>query len=203
MEFRFLIHSCPQGDWQSQVADALQLHVQLQSRNTVPGIWKITDRLNQIPRVEEEVLRKRRLRQKIYGVILLALGLFLLIPGLMRPKELFVPLCVGFFSTISGLFRLLPRRKQPAKRYFHSADVLLKNRSAVQDASVTFAEGGIFLGEEPPVTFDRIGTLIETADCYLLTWDDQVLLLFKQELQELSSETFSSWLAERLPLHKV
>lgn len=70
-----------------QLAMALDKRLELHSRRTMPGLWSVTDRLNSMPRASEAVLKRRQVRYRIYGVVLLVLGLFLLIPGLMEPRN--------------------------------------------------------------------------------------------------------------------
>ena len=69
-----------------QLARALEKRMELNSRKVMPKLWAVTDRLRSVPKAPEPVLRRRRVRYKIYGVILLVLGLLLLIPGLMEPE---------------------------------------------------------------------------------------------------------------------
>jgi len=200
MEFRFIAHGCPDGDWKPQLVRALQTHTETLSRRAVPGIWKMTDRLNRVSKAPEYVLRRRRIREIVWGILLLLLGLFLIIPGLVKPKELFFPLLVGLFAAVTGLTRLLPRRKRENRRLLRSAETLLHNRAAVTEAVVIFDENGLCPDGAEPVAYDSLVTAVEADDLYFFTWGNQALLLFKQELQNQSPEAFSGWLAERITL---
>ena len=97
-----------------QVAEAVGKRAEIFSREKLPGMWKKVDKLNE-KKMPEEVLRHRKIRYVIYGIILIAVGFFLFIPGLMKPKELTVPLIVGAFSIINGIFAVLPRRTNAEK----------------------------------------------------------------------------------------
>ena len=200
MNFRFLAHGCPPGDWTEQLLQALHKHTEVLSRKTVPGIWKMTDRLNGIPCAPEQVLRQRAVRRKLTGVLFLVLGLFLAIPGMRKPEELILPLVVGVFAAVTGIIRLLPRRKKEDRRLRRSAQTLLQNRAAVTEASVVFTEDGMRLDEGEPIGFDRFATAVETEDLFFFTWDNQALVLFKQELQNQLPEAFSDWLAAQTTL---
>lgn len=200
MEFRFIAHGCPDGDWKPQLVRALQTHTETLSRRAVPGIWKMTDRLNRVPRAPEYVLRRRRIREIVWGILLLLLGLLLIIPGLVKQKEQFFPLLVGLFAAVTGLMRLLPRRKRENRRLLRSAETLLHNRAAVTNAVVIFDENGLCPDGAEPVAYDSLVTAVEADDLYFFTWGNQALLLFKQELQGQSPEAFSGWLAERTTL---
>jgi hypothetical protein len=195
MEFVFHINGCPAGDWEQQLALALEKRNEAHSRQSLPGLWRTIDRLG-TPKMSEPVLRRRRIRYKIYGVILILLGLFLLIPGLMKPEELTVPLLVGLFATGTGILQLLPRRKRPGKSALHAAGQLLKTRSAVSALTVRFDEQGI-ADAETPISFETIETIVEMPDLYLVCWANKGLVLWKQELTTASPEDFTEWLSDR------
>jgi len=200
MEFRFIAHGCPDGDWKPQLVRALQTHTETLSRRAVPGIWKMTDRLNRVSKAPEYVLRQRAVRRKLTGILFLVLGLFLAIPGMRKPEELILPLVVGLFAAVTGLTRLLPRRRRENRRLLRSAETLLHNRAAVTEAVVIFDENGLCPDGVEPVAYDSLVTAVEADDLYFFTWGNQALLLFKQELQNQSPEAFSGWLAERTTL---
>ena len=61
----------------------------------MPGMWKAIDRLNASERAGEEELARRRKRGKVYGVLLLILGVLLLVPGVMAPGEMALQLIAG------------------------------------------------------------------------------------------------------------
>ena len=129
-----------------------------------------------------KLLRQRAVRRKLTGVLFLVLGLFLAIPGMRKPEELILPLVVGVFAAVTGIIRLLPRRKKEDRRLRRSAQTLLQNRAAVTEASVVFTEDGMRLDEGEPIGFERFATAVETEDLYFFTWNNQELVLFKQEL---------------------
>jgi len=102
MEFIFVLTKYNDVSFKPQVSKALEKRAELVSRKGHPKIWKFTDRMNSKRKASEEVLKKRRSRY-IYGIILLLLGFFLLIPSLMEPKEMLIPLLVGTFTVGIGI----------------------------------------------------------------------------------------------------
>lgn len=68
-----------------QVQTLLAKRVELDSRRRLPKLWALTDRLNRAERAPQAVQVRRRRRRSILGVLYWALGLFLLLPGLMEP----------------------------------------------------------------------------------------------------------------------
>lgn len=95
--FTFQISPLPEA-YIPQLVYALEMRTELLSRVKFPGMWKHTDRLKQIPKV-----KKSPLRTKLLGIFNLALGIFLFVPGVMKPKELFVPLIVGAIGIGAGI----------------------------------------------------------------------------------------------------
>ena len=77
-----------------QVSEAISKRAEIFPRKRYPGLWEKTDRLNEKKLPEEALIKRRRFR-KFYGIICIALGIFLFVPGFMKPGELFVPLVVG------------------------------------------------------------------------------------------------------------
>lgn len=198
MEFVFQIYGCPPGDWTQQLALALEKRTELHSRQQLPSLWRTIDRLGS-PKMPEPVLKRRRIRYKIYGVILILLGLFLLIPGLIKPAELTVPLLVGLFATGTGILQLLPRKRYPSKAMQKQANQLLEQRSTIPETTVRFTEQGI-ADDETPIAFSQMEAIVEGPDLYLIAWADKGLVLWKQELTEGAPDDFSNWLAEHHPI---
>ena len=90
-------------------------------------------------------VRQRKVFRKINGIICIALGIFLFVPGLIKPDELFVPLVVGAFATIFGISAVIPR-KSNAEKYLKKARKLAKaiNSSIEPEDTVVFGDDGIF-----------------------------------------------------------
>lgn len=78
-----------------QLSRVLRHCADFSSRKKLPMLWKITDRLNRMPKAAPEVLKKRRQREGIWGIVLWALSMFLLIPSAMDPAALTGPLVLS------------------------------------------------------------------------------------------------------------
>lgn len=83
-----------------QVCAALNQRLELYSRQKLPGLWKVTDRLSQ--RKPASQTAGRRWFRLAMGLLLWVLGLLLLAPGLTDPQQLFVPLVAGAAVFILG-----------------------------------------------------------------------------------------------------
>ena len=178
--------------------------MELHSRKVVPKLWAVTDRLRSVPKAPEPVLRRRRVRYKIYGVILLVLGLLLLIPGLMEPEELLAPLAAGALATVSGVLYLWPRRSGPPRRELARAEKLLETLGVSENRTVVFREEGaaVQAGESiQDVPYTEFNALIETEDLYVLCFAQTgAFILRKRDMTEGEPAAFLSFLAERTGL---
>lgn len=90
----------------SQVSRALEKRTERVSRQECPKMWELIDKLNGVEKVPLAVRENRRKRRAFLGAWEWALGLFLLIPGCMDPKELLVSLIIGMFCYGMGAVSL-------------------------------------------------------------------------------------------------
>lgn len=177
-----------------QVSSAIGRRLENASREKCPELWKKIDSLNG-GKAPEDVLRRRRNRRRFYGIILLSVGFFLFVPGLMKPDELFVPLIVGAFSMINGIFAVL-HRKTKAERYEKQAKKLMKriNSSIESGDTVVFAEEGIFENGTLLMEYKNLEPVIEERSLFLVCDGGKVLVLRKFDLVSGDSEDFSAFI---------
>ena len=204
MGFTFQLSEYNQENMEAQVSKALEKRTELSSRRKFPWMWKAIDRLDGL-KVLSCVSRRRAIRYKIYGVVLLTLGIFLLVPGLMVPKELLVPLITGAICILLGLLYLLPRRKKPSQKFHAAAVKLLAGvRTAEQLGNapilVCFAQDGMMLPNGEVVPYDCFDAIAETESIYLLTWKERVTVLQKRDLIAGTHEDFLWFLEEKTDL---
>ena len=71
-----------------ELSRALEKRTELSSRKKDPGLWRQTDRLHAYNERTGNVGtgKGRKIFRTVLTIVLLLLGLFLLIPGLMDPK---------------------------------------------------------------------------------------------------------------------
>ncbi len=176
-----------------QVAFAIGKRAELQSRKKHPGMWNKIDSLNR-RKAPEEVLRRRKTRHVIYGIILIAVGFFLFVPGLMKPKELFVPLIVGAFAMINGIFAILPRRND-AEKFEKNAKKLMKSINSSLDPGDTVVftgeviyENGVMLME-----YESLEEIIETRSVILVCDGIKIMILRKFDLVNADFDDFASF----------
>ena len=81
------------------------------SRETLPKVWKLTDAANAYA-ANGPGREKRAVRYRVYGGILLALGIFVLVPGLLEPQNP-VLIFTGALALLAGAaeFALAGKRR--------------------------------------------------------------------------------------------
>lgn len=113
MEPTFFFHPTPldAAAIRPQVRRALERRTEQLSRQKYPRLWAATDRLNRGERVPKVIAERRKRRRALFGLLGWALGLFLLISGLLDPKALAVPLTIGALCFGAGTAILWRNRR--------------------------------------------------------------------------------------------
>lgn len=194
--FTFQVTPCNADALLPQISRALEKRTELLSRRQYPNLWKQTDRFNAMPRNPN----RSPLRTRILSILCLGAGIFLLVPGLMEPQELFVPLVVGALAVaagVGGLWRgFAPRRD----RFADPAHKLLQ---AVGDAAgtVSFGDAGMELpwpdGTVRQIPYSEFECVVEAPDVFLLVYGDHVSVLQKADLAQGGAAEFRAFLVER------
>ena len=207
MEYTFKLSNYDSNCLNEQLSQALEKHTELLSRHKLSRIWKRIDQLNSL-KTTESVRKHRAVRYKIYGIVLLLLGIFLLIPGLMEPTELIVPLLTGVFCIGLGIIYLLPRKKINSKRFSKAASELLNklqriNQSEEQHILVRFTPEGMALMNEDVISYHCFNRLIQTKDMYVLIWNKRITVLQKKDLISSTQQDFVVFLKEYTGLEPI
>lgn len=190
-----------------QVSRALEKRTEMVSRERFPGLWKHTDRFRSMARGR----KRSRLRTRGMSALCLAAGIFLAVPGLMEPRELFVPLLVGAAAMGAGIIGLWQSRARKKNPFDRAAKILLEGKdmsSAEQAASVSFSEEGMTVpaggGKAEFVPYREFECAVETADSFLFVFGGRVLLLQKMDLKAECTGDFCSLISEKVkPYHSI
>ena len=191
-----------------QVARMLEKRTELASRKKLPGLWKLTDKLNAVPRAPEAELKRRKERQRRWGGLLLVMGIFLFVPGIMKPQELPVPLVAGFLAIVLGMLYL---RKGDRKKnsYEKKAKKLLENMNASmenQKLRLVFGDTEFVIsgaGEDKKVSYADMECALETKDLFGLIYNNQIIIVQKQELLLGNAEDLIKALKEKTTYEKI
>lgn len=192
----------------TQVAWMLEKRTELASRKQLPGIWKLTDKLNAVPRAPEAELKRRAERRRRWGGLFLVMGIFLFVPGLMQPQELPGPLLAGFLAIVLGVL-YLRKDDRKKKSYEKKAKQLLNNLNAStkeQKLRLVFGTAELAfsgIGEESKVPYVSVECALETEDMFGLVYENQMVLLQKKELLLGAIEEFAGLLKEKVRFEKI
>ena len=196
MEFLFKPEKLTE-DLVYQVSEAIAKRAEIFSRKRYPGLWEKTDRLNEKKLPEEALLRRRRLR-RFYGIICIALGIFLFVPGLMKPSELAVPLFVGAAAIIFGISAVIPRKTNEEK-FYKKAKKLAKaiNSSLKPGDTVVFNEEGIFENGGALMKYEELENIIENRSIFLVCDGKLIMVLRKTDMVIGNPEDFRNFIEEK------
>lgn len=191
-----------------QVARMLEKRTELASRKRLPGLWKLTDKLNAVPRAPEAELKRRKERQRRWGGLLLVMGIFLFVPGVMKPQELLVPLVAGFLAIVLGVLYLRKgdRKKKTSEK---KAKQLLEKLNASmenQKLRLVFGDTEFVIsgaGEDKKVSYADMECALETKDLFGLIYNNQIIIVQKQELLLGNAEDLIKALKEKTTYEKI
>lgn len=194
----------------SQVAWMLEKRTETASRKMLPGLWKITDKLNAVPKVSEAEQKRRNVRRKIWGGLFLIMGIFLFVPGVMKPQELPGPLVAGFFAIVLGVLYLRKdgivyhsKNTKTKKSFEKKAKQMLENLNGAmngQKLRLVLEETGFVLsgmGEEKNIPYEMMECTLETADLFGLVYENRMVVVQKKELLLGTAEEFGKQIQEK------
>ncbi|NMA65837.1 MAG: hypothetical protein GX957_06285 [Clostridiaceae bacterium] len=199
MEFVFVLTKYNDESFKPQVSKALEKRTELVSRKEYPHMWKFIDKMNSRRKVSGEVLKKRHGRYKVYGIFLILLGLFLLIPSLINPKEMLIPLLTGTFTTGMGILYLRHGRKPKKEKLtsFDRAAIQLFNKYekiSVGEVTVTFSSDKIHLAGSDAIDYSEVDEIIITEDFFIVIWKERITVLQKKDLSSSNIEEFTNFI---------
>ena len=177
-----------------EISEAIAKRTEIFSRKKLPGLWEKTDELN-AKNLSEPALKRRKKFRKINGIICIALGNFLFVPGIVAPKELFVPLIVGAFATVFGISAVIPR-KTDAEKFLKKAKNLAKaiNSSLKPEDTVVFGEDGIFENGGLLMKYEELENVIENKNIFLVCDGKKIMILRKNDMILGNKEEFLNFI---------
>lgn len=198
MEFLFRTGDYDRPGLTRQVTRALQVRTEIESRAKMPRMWKAIDRLNEEEKVSDEVKERRAKRSKIYGVLLLVLGVLLFVPGIMDPAGMALQLFAGCVGIVVGALTLIPRKQSRGsnlqRRIERSARDLLAQLKAAPQTEVRFNDESMQLGDDATIPYQKFTCVVETEEVYLFVWGKEATVLQKCDLCEGEAEDFDAFL---------
>ena len=189
-----------------QVSKALEKRTEIISRERYPGMWQHTDRLNNAAQGKS----RSSFRTKLMNVLCLAAGIFLLIPGLVKPQELLVPLVAGAAAVVFGIVGLWRSRKNKKNPFDKSAALLLAGKDTIseeQAVTVSFSDNGMTIpadnGDTELVPYSDFECAVETADTLLFVYGERVTVLQKRDLTTGNPNDLSDLISEKVAKYQM
>jgi len=194
VEFSFVLTKYDGVAFRAQIGKALEKRTELLSREKYPNLWRCVDKLNS-KRAPEEVLGNRRGRYRVYGILLLLLGLFVLIPSLMKPKQMLIPLLVGSIAVVRGASYLRKGNKSSNAKltaFDKAAMELFKKYEKIPPDQVTivFNDDKVLLPEDVEINYSDIERFLITEDFFILVWNEKITVLQKADLSSGNVDEF-------------
>lgn len=210
MEFVFHISAYDDPALDGETVRLLTQRLEAGSREAVPGMWALTDKLNAYA-AKGPGREKRRTRYRVYGVLLIALGIFVLVPGLTEPGTP-VLIGTGIFVILSGLLEFwLVRERKPAAppaSCRKEAACLLEQRRSVDwslpenRTELRFDATGLSVSagkETQTIPYEDMTAIYAADRLWLLVYGaEQALLLQKKDLTAGDAEKFAAYLQEKI-----
>ena len=185
----------------TQVSKALEKRTELISRERYPDMWQFTDRMNTAAQGKS----RSSFRTKLLSIVCLVAGIFLLVPGLIKPQELFMPLLAGTAALMIGIVGLWCSRKNKKNPFDKSAKLLLTGKDVVpegQAITVIFSDNGMTIPADNNntefVSYNDFECAIETTDAFLFVYGDRVTVLQKKDLTTDNLKDFSNQISEKV-----
>ena len=185
----------------TQVSKALEKRTELISRERYPDMWQFTDRMNTAAQGKS----RSSFRTKLLSIVCLVAGIFLLVPGLIKPQELFMPLLAGTAALMIGIVGLWCSRKNKKNPFDKSAKLLLTGKDIIpegQAITVIFSDDGMTIPADNNntefVPYNDFECAIETTDAFLFVYGDRVTVLQKKDLTTDNLKDFSNQISEKV-----
>jgi hypothetical protein len=206
--FLFQISNYDDPALDSEAEELLRQRLEAHSRQTVPGMWKLTDRMDAHV-AKGTGQKKRKARYRVYGVLLLALGVFILALGLMEPRTPAL-MWAGGFAIFAGVLEFCLARqgntpKAPAACKKEAKSLLAGRRAidwAKNPVKVSFDEAGMTIcsdGTEQLIPYDKMKRAFETEHLWLLIYHEETaLLLQKRDLISGDADKFFPYIIQTI-----
>lgn len=180
-----------------EVSRALEQRMETYSRQRLPGLWQQIDK-HPGSSSANTMTPGRKIYRRVTSILLIAVGLFLLIPGLVKPDELLGPLVVGALAIGAGIYFLWSTRKKRVSRFEKEARTFLSNVAQAESTEIRFTAEGMLVGDGAPILYSQIQFFFELPSGYFISWENQAVFLQKCDLTEGDPAQFADFLTAQL-----
>ena len=212
MTYIFALRSVTDERLLPQLEAVFERCPELPAREQLPKAWRAVERVEPAPpRVTDSGIRRRRLRYRTLGVMLLLLGALLVVPEFLSAREISSSLVVGALALAWGSFVLIDRDRRTRKREKPEtpAQRLLHELGGLGRAGAHAIFTGDALSVETPdgerveLGYAVFEMILETRDFLLLLDASRAVILQKNELSWGEWADFREFLAEKADIQIV
>lgn len=203
IEFIFQIGAYDSDALLPQVSKALQKRTQVNTQKLKPGV--------DTSKMTEEQLKQHKRKQILWGFVFLAVGIYLLVSGLMSQGKLTMTGAVGIIAIVLGINRLLPKRqpKVNVERFDKAAREFLDGHKdnldgkelqvCFSDEEMVIVTGAVEDLDQEAVAYDEIEFAMECEDIFLLVHSTRGVMLQKKDVTLGNIEEFREFLVKHVP----
>ena len=200
IEFIFQVKEYDADALLPQVSKALQRRMELRNQQLRPG-------KPDPAKMTEEQRKQAKIKNILWGVIWIAVGIYFLVSGFTRGESAALPLIIGVIAIFVGIKRLIPQRKQQVntEKFDKAAKEFLdghkenlgdvENQVCFSDEEMIIVTGAIEDLEQEAVTYDEVEFAMETEDIFLLVHGGRGVMLQKKDISLGTVEEFRDYLA--------
>lgn len=198
IEFIFQVKEYDAEALLPQVSKALQRRMELRNQQLRPGKPAPAE-------MTEEQRKQAKIKNILWGVIWIAVGIYFLVSGFTKGENATLPLVVGAVAVFFGIKRLIPQRKPNVEKFDKAAKEFLdghkenlddvENQICFSDEEMIIVTGAIEDLEQEAVPYDEVEFAMETEDIFLLVHGGRGVMLQKKDITLGTAEEFREHLA--------
>lgn len=200
IEFIFQVKEYDADALLPQVSKALQRRMELRNQQLRPGKADPAE-------MTEEQRKQAKIKNIIWGIVWLAVGIYLLVSGIAKGEGNTWTLIIGAVAVCVGVKRLIPQRKQQTntEKFDKAAKEFLdghkenlddvENQVCFSDEEMIIVTGAIEDLEQEAITYDEVEFAMETEDIFLLVHGSRGVMLQKKDITLGTTEEFRDHLA--------
>ena len=198
IQFIFQVSGVNREEIFPQISAALEKRLEVRQRQMRPNRGPDLSAMTEEQRKAFE--KQQRIKGIIWGVILIAIGLYLLIPNLSQPKGAVLQIVVGAFAAIMGVSNVMKALRKPnqeskpkdrtkfdnaAKEFLDGQEETTKDKKlqiAFFEEELAIITGELEDLEQEAVSYADVEVTVETRDAFLMTHGGRGILLQKKDI---------------------
>ena len=200
IEFIFQVKDYDAEALLPQVSKTLKRRMELRSQQMRPGKPNPAE-------MTEEQRKKARVRDIIWGIVWLVVGIYLLVSTAGKGERNTWTLVIGVVAAFLGIKRLIPQFKpsansekydKAAREFMDEHKQTLKNSElqvCFSDEEMVVVTGAIEDLKQEAVAYDDVEFAMETEDIFLLVHGGRGVMLQKENITLGSVEEFRDYIA--------